>query len=79
MDKYSCRNRRRLLSIYAGSYVPILVAAGEETAMYLYSASRWLATQLSTDLHMLPGGHVGFAAQPKEFASALLPLLEKFR
>jgi len=67
------------LKALKGSKVPILVAAGEETAMYLFCASRWLATQLSTDLHMLPGGHVGYAAQPKEFAMALLPLLEKFR
>ena len=61
------------------SKVPISVAAGEETAMYLFCASRWLATQLRTDLHMIPGGHVGFATRPREFASALLPLLEKFR
>src|SRR4030043_265543 len=61
------------------SKVHILVAAGEETAMYLFCASRWLATQLRTDLHMLPGGHVGYADQPKEFATALLPLLEKCR
>ncbi len=60
------------------SKVPIMVAAGEETAMYLFGASRWLATQLGTDLHTLPGGHVGYASQPEEFASALLPLLEKF-
>jgi pimeloyl-ACP methyl ester carboxylesterase len=61
------------------SKVPVLVAAGEETAMHLFCASRWLATQLRTDLLMLPGGHVGYADQPKEFATALLPLLEKFR
>jgi pimeloyl-ACP methyl ester carboxylesterase len=62
-----------------GSKVPILVAAGEETAMYLFRASSWLATQLRTDLHMLPGGHVGYADRPNEFATALLPLLEKLR
>ena len=61
------------------SNVPLLVAAGEETAMYLFCASRWLATQVGTDLHMLPGGHVGYANKPKEFATALLPLLEKLR
>jgi len=61
------------------STVPIFVAAGEETAMYLFCASRWLATQLCTDLYMLPGGHVGYAVQPKEFATALLALLEKIR
>jgi pimeloyl-ACP methyl ester carboxylesterase len=61
------------------SKVPIFVAAGEETAMYLFCASRWLATQLRTDLHMLPSGHVGYADQPTEFATALLPLLEKLR
>jgi pimeloyl-ACP methyl ester carboxylesterase len=62
-----------------GSKVPIFVAAGEETAMYLFCASRWLATQLRADLHMLPSGHVGYVDQPKEFATALLPLLEKLR
>jgi len=62
-----------------GSKVPLLVAAGEDTAMYLFCASRWLATQMGTDLHMLPGGHVGYAYHPKEFAAALLPLLEKLR
>jgi hypothetical protein len=62
-----------------GSNVSLFVAAGEETAMYLFCASRWLATQVGTDLHMFPGGHVGYADQPKEFATALLPLLEKFR
>ena len=65
------------LEVLKGSEVPIFVAAGEETAMYLYCASRWLATQLRTDLHMFPGGHVGYAYQPKEFAAALLPFLEK--
>jgi len=66
------------LKALKGSKVPILVAAGEETAMYLFCASRWLATQLSTDLHMLPGGHVGYAVQPREFATALLPILQRF-
>ncbi len=59
------------------SKVPIRVAAGEETAMYLFCASRWLATQLGTDLYMFPGGHVGYVEHPKEFAAALLPLLQK--
>ena len=67
------------LKALKGSEVPIFVAVGEETAMYLFYASRWLATQLRTDLHMFPGGHVGYAYQPKEFAAALLPLLEKLR
>ena len=67
------------LKVLKGSKVPIFVAAGEETAMYLYCASRWLATQLRTELHMFPGGHVGYANHPKEFATALLPLLEKLR
>ena len=61
------------------SKVPIFVAAGGETAMYLLRASRWLAKQLNTDLHMLPGGHVGYVDQPSEFATALLPFLEKMR
>jgi len=67
------------LKVLKGSNVPVFVAAGEETAMYLFCASRWLATQLGTDLHMFPGGHVGYVDQPKEFATALLPLLEKLR
>ena len=66
------------LKALKGSKVPICVAAGEETAMYLFCASRWLAAQLCTDLYMFPGGHVGYATQPKEFAKALLPILQKF-
>jgi pimeloyl-ACP methyl ester carboxylesterase len=62
-----------------GSKVPIFVAAGEETAMHLFCASKWLATQLRTDLHMLPSGHVGYIDRPKEFATALLSLVEKLR
>lgn len=62
-----------------GSKVPIFVAAGEETAMHLFCASKWLATQLRTDLHILPGGHVGYVDRPKEFATALLSLVEKLR
>jgi len=61
------------------SKVPIMVAAGEETAMHLFCASKWLATQLKTDLHMLPSGHVGYVDQPREFATALLSLVEKLR
>jgi len=67
------------LKVLKGSKVPIFVAAGEETAMYLFCASRWLATQLRTDLYMFPGGHVGYVDRPKEFAAALLPFLEKLR
>ena len=67
------------LKALKGSKVPILVAAGEETAMYLFCASRWLAAQLCTDLCMFPGGHVGYAVRPREFAAALLPTLQKFR
>jgi len=59
--------------------VTLFVAAGKGTATYLFLASRWLATQLKTDLHMFPGGHVGYVDQPREFASALLPLLGKLR
>jgi len=60
-----------------GSKVPIFVAAGEKTAMYLFRASRWLADQLKIDLQLFPGGHVGYVDQPKEFATALLSLLKK--
>jgi pimeloyl-ACP methyl ester carboxylesterase len=59
------------------SKVPVFVAAGEETAMYLFCGSKWLAAQLGTELHMLPGGHVGYAYHPEEFATALLSLVEK--
>jgi pimeloyl-ACP methyl ester carboxylesterase len=60
-----------------GSNIPIFAAAGEETAMYLLYASKWLATQLDTDLHMFPSGHVGYVDRPKEFATALLSLIEE--
>ena len=60
-----------------GSKVPLVVAAGEETTMFYYGASRWLAGQLGTYFHELPGGHGGYHERPKEFARTLLPLLEK--
>ena len=57
--------------------VPVLVAAGEETEMFYFGTSRWLAGQLGTEFHALPGGHGGYHERPKEFATALLPLLDK--
>lgn len=56
---------------------PIIVAAGAETTMFYYGASRWLAYELGTDLCELPGDHTGFADRPEGFAAALTPLLEK--
>jgi pimeloyl-ACP methyl ester carboxylesterase len=61
------------------SRVPIVVAAGEETSMFYHCSSRWVADQLETDLHELPGDHDCYAARPKEFAEAFLALLEKSR
>jgi pimeloyl-ACP methyl ester carboxylesterase len=61
------------------SGVPIIVGAGEETTMFYHCSSRWLADQLGTDLHELPGAHTGYADGPKDFVTALLPLLERMR
>ena len=62
-----------------GSNVPIVVAAGEETTMFYHCSSRWVAGQLGTDLHELPGGHTGYVDGPKDFVTALIPLLEMMR
>lgn len=60
----------------ADSPVPVIVAAGEETEMFYYGASLWLASRLGTPLRELPGEHVGYADVPADFARALRPVLE---
>ena len=59
------------------SKVPLAVAAGKDTDMFYYGASRWLALRLEAEFHELPGGHTGYADRPEEFAEAVLPLLER--
>jgi pimeloyl-ACP methyl ester carboxylesterase len=36
-----------------------------------FRAARWLAGQLGTELHELPGGHMPYAAEPEATAAAI--------
>jgi hypothetical protein len=47
----------------------------EAPAHWRYETAEWLATQLSTDLVELPGGHFGYLSDPRAFALALRPVL----
>ncbi len=64
------------------SNVPVLVAAGAETATNpqlrsIFEVSRLLAGRLGSSLHEFPGAHGGYMDRPEEFVEALLPLLAK--
>jgi acetyltransferase/esterase len=54
----------------------IVPAAGRQSRSYpCYEVSVALGTKLGRDLIELPGGHVGYVAQPTEFARELLDAL----
>jgi hypothetical protein len=58
------------LKAHADRIVP---AAGRESRGYpAYEATAELSKQLGRDLIELPGGHVGYVAQPAEFARELV-------
>jgi pimeloyl-ACP methyl ester carboxylesterase len=63
--------------------LPRLVTAGadnrEKTAAgyWRYEAAAHLASQLDTPLLELPGTHMAYVSQPRAFADALRPLLDK--
>jgi acetyltransferase/esterase len=63
------------LKAYADRIVPI---AGRESRGYpTYQVNVELGKKLGRDLIELPGGHVGFAAQPAEFARELVQALAR--
>jgi pimeloyl-ACP methyl ester carboxylesterase len=60
----------------AGLRVPVRTLAGRDNrGHYYYRAAEWLAKALGVDLVELPGAHAPYLARPREFAAALLPLL----
>ena len=60
----------------AGLRVPVRTLAGRDNrGQYYYRAAEWLAKALGVDLVEIPGGHAPYLARPREFAAALLPLL----
>ena len=62
----------------AGLRVPICTLAGRDNrGNYYYRATEWLANALGVDLVEIPGTHAPYLAHPREFAAALLPLLNR--
>jgi pimeloyl-ACP methyl ester carboxylesterase len=62
----------------AGLRVPVRALAGRDNrGHYDYRAAEWLAKALGVDLVEIPGAHALYLAQPREFAAALLPLLNR--
>ena len=60
----------------AGLRVPVRTLAGRDNrGHYYYRAAEWLAKALGVDLVEIPGAHAPYLARPREFAAALLPLL----
>jgi pimeloyl-ACP methyl ester carboxylesterase len=60
----------------AGLRVPVRTLAGRDNrGHYYYRAAEWLAKALGVDLVEFPGAHAPYLARPREFAAALLPLL----
>jgi pimeloyl-ACP methyl ester carboxylesterase len=62
----------------AGLRVPVRTLAGRENrGHYYHRAAGWLAKALGVDLVEIPGAHAAYLADPREFAAALLPLLNR--
>jgi pimeloyl-ACP methyl ester carboxylesterase len=62
----------------AGLRVPVRTLAGRDNrGHYYYRAAEWLAKALGVDLVEIPGAHAPYLADPREFAAALQPLLNR--
>jgi pimeloyl-ACP methyl ester carboxylesterase len=60
----------------AGLRVPVRMLAGRDNrGHYYYRAAEWLANALGVDVVEIPGAHAPYLAHPREFAGALMPLL----
>ncbi len=58
--------------------VPVRTLAGRDNrGSYYYRATAWLANALNVDLVEIPGAHAPYLADPREFATALRPLLNR--
>lgn len=55
--------------------LPVVVAVGETSDQGAERSARGLARRLGSEPVVLPGDHVGFAAEPERFAATLAPLL----
>jgi pimeloyl-ACP methyl ester carboxylesterase len=62
----------------AGLRVPVCTLAGRDNRGKDYHrAAEWLANAVGVDLVEIPGAHAPYLAHPREFAAALLPLLNR--
>jgi pimeloyl-ACP methyl ester carboxylesterase len=62
----------------AGLRVPVCTLAGRDNrGNYYHRAAEWLANAVGVDLVEIPGAHAPYLAHPREFAAALLPLLNR--
>lgn len=62
----------------AGLRVPVRTLAGRDNrGTYYHRAAQWLADALGTGLVEISGAHAPYLADPREFAAALLPLLNE--
>ncbi|MGH3086877.1 MAG: alpha/beta fold hydrolase, partial [Rubrobacteraceae bacterium] len=62
----------------AGVKVPVRAAAGiENRGVYYHEASRWVAKQLGTELHEIPGAHTPYLDRPGEMAEEIRPFLRQ--
>jgi pimeloyl-ACP methyl ester carboxylesterase len=58
--------------------VPVEVVAGRDhPGFYAYEAARWVAQQLGTELHEIPGKHTPYFDDPSALADALRPYLRE--
>jgi pimeloyl-ACP methyl ester carboxylesterase len=58
--------------------VPLRTLVGRANrGTYYYRATAWLANALGVDLVEIPGAHAPYLADPREFAVALRPLLDR--
>ena len=61
-----------------GLRVPVRTLAGRDNrGSHYYRATAWLANALRVDLDEIPGAHAPYVANPREFAAALRPLLNR--
>lgn len=64
--------------VLAGVKVPARAAAGvENRGAYYHEASRWVAEQLGTELHEIPGAHTPYLDRPGEMAEEIRPFLRQ--
>jgi pimeloyl-ACP methyl ester carboxylesterase len=58
-------------AVLASGQVPIAVLVAERTAPLFEEAAAWLAGHCGTTVSVVPGGHLGFADRPLDFAKSI--------